>query len=54
MTQENYFFRLTKYRQQLEELLANEDFVQPDSRRNEVRLHPLAHRPPIVGAQSLL
>lgn len=35
--EENYFFALSKYQQQLEQLLeTNESFVQPASRRNEV------------------
>jgi methionyl-tRNA synthetase len=35
--EENYFFRLSKYQQQLETLYAeNPDFIQPESRRNEV------------------
>jgi len=33
----NYFFRLSNYQQQLEELYQNRpDFIQPESRRNEV------------------
>jgi len=32
----NYFFRLSKYQRQIEELIAETDFVQPLSRRNEV------------------
>ena len=36
-SEENYFFRLTAYRQQLEDFLeSNPEFVQPPSRRNEV------------------
>ncbi|MEO1692502.1 MAG: methionine--tRNA ligase, partial [Cyanobacteria bacterium J06631_6] len=35
--EENYFFRLSKYQQQLEELYESQpDFIQPPSRRNEV------------------
>jgi len=35
--EENYFFRLSKYQAQLEELYASEpDFIQPESRRKEV------------------
>lgn len=35
--EENYFFRLSKYQQLLEELYeSNPDFIQPASRRNEV------------------
>lgn len=35
-TEQNYFFALSKYQQQLEQLLADQpEFVQPDSRRNE-------------------
>ncbi|MBD2393771.1 methionine--tRNA ligase [Cyanobacterium aponinum FACHB-4101] len=35
--EENYFFRLSRYQQQLEELYTkNPDFIQPESRRNEV------------------
>lgn len=35
--EENYFFRLSKYQSQLEELYAScPDFIQPASRRNEV------------------
>ncbi|MGD2182290.1 methionine--tRNA ligase [Lusitaniella coriacea] len=35
--EENYFFRLSNYQQQLEQLYAEKpDFIQPQSRRNEV------------------
>ncbi len=35
--EENYFFRLSKYQKQLEELYQQRpDFIQPESRRNEV------------------
>ena len=35
--EENYFFRLSKYQPQLEELYERQpDFIQPESRRNEV------------------
>jgi methionyl-tRNA synthetase len=35
--QGNYFFRLSRYQKEIEELLiGNEDFVQPAARRNEV------------------
>ena len=35
--EENYFFRLSRYQQQLEELYESQpDFIQPPSRRNEV------------------
>ena len=35
--EENYFFRLSKYQQQLEELYQSQpDFIQPESRRNEI------------------
>jgi methionyl-tRNA synthetase len=35
--EQNYFFRLSKYQQQLEELYQSQpDFIQPASRRNEV------------------
>jgi methionyl-tRNA synthetase len=35
--EENYFFRLSRYQEKLEELYANNpDFIQPKSRRNEV------------------
>ncbi|MEN9202117.1 MAG: methionine--tRNA ligase [Thermostichus sp. DG_1_6_bins_120] len=35
--EENYFFRLSRYQQQLETLYANHpEFIQPESRRNEV------------------
>jgi methionyl-tRNA synthetase len=35
--EENYFFRLSKYQAQLEQLYAkNHDFIQPESRRNEI------------------
>ncbi len=35
--EENYFFRLSKYQKQLEALYAeNPEFIQPESRRNEV------------------
>ena len=37
--QENYFFALSKYQQQLEELIGGDsEFVQPESRKNEVSL----------------
>ncbi|KAG2446032.1 hypothetical protein HXX76_000634 [Chlamydomonas incerta] len=32
----NYFFRLSKYSKEIEELLSRDDFVQPASRRNEL------------------
>ena len=32
----NYFFRLSRYAPELEQLIRDTDFVQPDSRRNEV------------------
>ncbi|MBO1349841.1 MAG: methionine--tRNA ligase [Hormoscilla sp. GUM202] len=36
--EQNYFFRLTKYQQQLEALYKERpDFIQPESRRNEMR-----------------
>lgn len=35
--EQNYFFRLSRYQSQLEELYqSNPDFIQPESRRNEV------------------
>lgn len=35
--EENYFFRLSKYQQQLEEIYAqNPEFIEPETRRNEV------------------
>jgi methionyl-tRNA synthetase len=35
--EENYFFRLSKYQEKLEQLYAEKpDFIQPESRRNEV------------------
>ncbi|MDJ0726005.1 MAG: methionine--tRNA ligase [Prochloraceae cyanobacterium] len=35
--EENYFFRLSKYQQQIEDLYAkNPNFIQPETRRNEV------------------
>lgn len=35
--EDNYFFRLSQYQEKLEELYAeNPDFIQPESRRNEV------------------
>lgn len=34
--EESWFFRLSKYQDRLIELYQNSDFVQPDSRRNEV------------------
>ncbi|PSC70792.1 methionine-tRNA mitochondrial [Micractinium conductrix] len=34
--EENYFFALSKYQAQLEALCSSPDFVQPESRRNEV------------------
>jgi len=35
-SEENYFFALSKYQKQLEQLIEGTDFVQPPSRRNEV------------------
>jgi methionyl-tRNA synthetase len=35
-SEENYFFALSKYQQQLQDLIEGTDFVQPTSRRNEV------------------
>lgn len=35
-SEENYFFALSKYQEQLQELIEHTDFVQPTSRRNEV------------------
>ena len=35
--EENYFFKFSKYQDQLLELYKNDDFVLPESRRNEVR-----------------
>ena len=37
VSQGNYFFRLSRYQKEIEELLSREDFVQPAARRNEVR-----------------
>ncbi len=34
--EENWFFRLSRYQDQLEQLVRDTDFVQPESRRNEV------------------
>ena len=34
--EENWFFRLSRYQDQLEHLVRETDFVQPESRRNEV------------------
>jgi len=34
--EENYFFRLSRYQAQVEALLANDDFMRPAERRNEV------------------
>jgi methionyl-tRNA synthetase len=36
VSEENWFFRLSRYQGVLEELIASTDFVQPISRRNEV------------------
>jgi methionyl-tRNA synthetase len=36
LREENWFFRLSDYQQQLEHLVNNTDFVQPEARRNEV------------------
>ena len=36
LREENYFFRLSRYGSQLEQLVQNTDFIQPQSRRNEV------------------
>ena len=35
LTEENYFFRLSKYQDKLLELYRSEGFVEPESRRNE-------------------
>ena len=37
----NYFFRLSRYQKEIEELLSSDDFVQPVARRNEVRARGL-------------
>ncbi len=37
MEEEDWFFRLTRYRDQLLELIEEKDYVRPESRRNEVR-----------------
>ena len=34
--EETYFFRLSKYQDRLQELLERDDFLQPESRRNEM------------------
>ena len=34
--EENWFFRLSRYQEQLERLVRDTDFVQPEARRNEV------------------
>lgn len=34
--EENYFFRLSKYEEDIRQLVENTDFVQPDYRKNEV------------------
>lgn len=34
--EETYFFRLSKYQDRLQELLEKDDFLQPESRRNEM------------------
>ena len=34
--QGNYFFRLSRYQAEIEQLLSSEEFVQPAARRNEV------------------
>ncbi len=37
VTEENYFFKITKYKDKIKEhIIKNPDFIQPDSRRNEV------------------
>ena len=36
LQEENYFFRLSRYQSELEQLVGTTDFVQPVSRRNEV------------------
>jgi methionyl-tRNA synthetase len=35
--EENLFFRLSRYQREIEELIANDDFIAPASRRQEVR-----------------
>ena len=35
--EENLFFRLSRYQRDIEELIANDDFIAPASRRQEVR-----------------
>ncbi len=35
--EENLFFRLTKYQSQIEDLITNDNFIYPISRRNEVK-----------------
>lgn len=37
MEEEDWFFRLTRYRDRLFELIEEKDYVRPESRRNEVR-----------------
>tara|TARA_Y100001968_G_scaffold332123_1_gene389152 strand:+ start:1070 stop:2611 length:1542 start_codon:yes stop_codon:yes gene_type:complete len=34
--EENLFFRLSKYQKQIEDLIKNDNFIQPKSRRNEI------------------
>lgn len=37
VTEENYFFRITKYKEQIKQhILNNSDFIKPESRKNEV------------------
>ncbi|KAJ8433734.1 hypothetical protein Cgig2_019802 [Carnegiea gigantea] len=51
--EDNYFFALSKYQKQLEDLLTqNPSFVQPSSRLNEVRLFlfSFASAPLVLGA----
>jgi len=35
--EENLFFRLSKYQKEIEELINNENFIEPKERRNEIR-----------------
>ena len=43
--QDNYFFALSKYQEPLAELIGGTEFVQPASRRNEVRGCPWGLQP---------
>ncbi|MSR85070.1 methionine--tRNA ligase [Candidatus Uhrbacteria bacterium] len=43
LKEKNYFFKLSKYRQPLLKLIDETEFVQPESRRNEIRNYVADH-----------